>query len=162
SQTVRATIPVGSLPGAVALDPDGQRLYVANADSATVSIVDVLSDAVIATVPVGMNPSALAVEPASGRVWVANADDHTVTVFVGATPRAIALDAAGPFAYVTNFDDDSVMVIDTSVIGTAANAVVATIPVPDGPLGVDVTPDGRQVWVARVFDGSVSVIDTAL
>jgi YVTN family beta-propeller protein len=44
---------------------------------------------------------------------------------------------AQPFAYVANQGDNTV-----SVIATASNTVVATIPVGSGPVAVAVTPDG--------------------
>jgi YVTN family beta-propeller protein len=53
---------------------------------------------------------------------------------------------------------------DVSVIDTATNKVIATIPVGAFPLGIAVTPDGRRVYVANAcygFCGYVSMIDTA-
>ncbi|MDQ6701885.1 MAG: hypothetical protein M3Z96_01655 [Pseudomonadota bacterium] len=67
---------------------------------------------------------------------------------------------AAPFAYVTNSASGSVSVIDT-----ATNTVVATVPVGIGPQEVVVTPDGKHAYVANTNAGSpsgtVSVIDTA-
>lgn len=60
------------------------------------------------------------------------------------------------FAYITNLRADTV-----SVVQTATNAIVATIPVGDSPTAVAVAPDGRHVYVANAVSGSVSVIDTA-
>jgi YVTN family beta-propeller protein len=64
--------------------------------------------------------------------------------------------AAAPFAYVTNFGANSVSVIDT-----ATNKVVATVPVGNSPNGVAVTPDGKHAYVTNGADNTVSVIDTA-
>jgi len=64
--------------------------------------------------------------------------------------------AAAPKAYVGLFKDDSVAVIDT-----AQNKVVGTIPVPKGPHGLVITPDGRKVYVSSDGVSTVSVIDTA-
>jgi YVTN family beta-propeller protein len=58
-------------------------------------------------------------------------------------------------AYVTNFSSNSVSVIDT-----ATNTVVATIPVGD-PYGVAITPDGTRAYVGDTNSRTVSVIDTA-
>ena len=63
---------------------------------------------------------------------------------------------AAPFAYITNFSDNTVSVLDT-----ASNAVLATVPVGSGPYGVAVTPDGARVYVANRNSGNVSVIATA-
>jgi YVTN family beta-propeller protein len=63
---------------------------------------------------------------------------------------------AAPFAYVTNSNSG-----DVSVIDTATQTVVATVPVGAAPRGVAVTPDGAFAYVANFGSGSVSVIDTA-
>src|SRR5713101_9902993 len=64
--------------------------------------------------------------------------------------------AAGPKVYVGLFKDDAVAVVDT-----AQNRVVSTIPVPKGPHGLVITPDGRKVYVSSDGASTVSVIDTA-
>jgi YVTN family beta-propeller protein len=64
--------------------------------------------------------------------------------------------AAAPFAYVANAGDNTVSVIDT-----ATNMVVATIPVGGGPAGVAVVPDGKHVYVTNGSSNTVSVVDTA-
>jgi YVTN family beta-propeller protein len=64
--------------------------------------------------------------------------------------------AAAAKAYVGLFRDDAVAVIDT-----ASDRVVRTIPVPKGPHGLVVTPDGRKAYVSSDGDATVTVIDTA-
>jgi YVTN family beta-propeller protein len=65
---------------------------------------------------------------------------------------------AATLAYVTNQDSN-----DVSVIDTASNTVIATIPVGHRPQGLAGTPDGKFVYVANSdgITGAVSVIDTA-
>jgi len=63
---------------------------------------------------------------------------------------------AGPKAYIGLFKDNAVAVLDT-----ATNRVLSTIPVPTGPHGLVVTPDGRWVFVSSDGDSKVSVIDTS-
>jgi len=57
---------------------------------------------------------------------------------------------------VTNPDSNTVSVIDT-----AANAVVATIPVGLLPRGIAITPDGTRAYVMDLGDNTASVLDTA-
>ncbi|HET6146294.1 MAG TPA: YncE family protein [Polyangia bacterium] len=59
-------------------------------------------------------------------------------------------------AYVGLFGDKAVAVIDTST-----NQVTNTIPVPTGPHGLVVTPDGAKVFVSSDGSSTVSVIATA-
>jgi YVTN family beta-propeller protein len=47
-------------------------------------------------------------------------------------------------AYITNATSNNVSVIDT-----ATDMVIATIPVGSFPFGVAVSPDGRKVYVAK-------------
>ena len=57
-------------------------------------------------------------------------------------------------AYVTNASNT------VSVIDTATNTVVATIPVGPFPEAVAITPDGTRAYVADASSNGVSVIDT--
>jgi YVTN family beta-propeller protein len=61
----------------------------------------------------------------------------------------------GPKAYIGLFKDNAVAVLDTS-----SNKVMQTIPIPAGPHGLVVTPDGRWVYVSSDGASTVSVIDT--
>jgi YVTN family beta-propeller protein len=54
-------IPVGSQPSAVAVSPDGTRVYVATRGDNSLAIIDPRSGAVSSTVPVGKNPVAILV-----------------------------------------------------------------------------------------------------
>ena len=72
-----------------------------------------------------------------------------------AAPIAAAA-SAGPKAYVGLFGDNAVAVIDT-----ASNQVAKTIPIPTGPHGLVITPDGKWVYASSDGDSVVSVIDTA-
>ena len=61
---------------------------------------------------------------------------------------------AAPYAYVANSSSDTVSVIDT-----ASDAVIKTIPVGSGPWGVAVGPGGERVYVTNHYDNTLSVID---
>ena len=138
SNKVVATIPVGGFPDAVATTPNGTHAYVTNAFDSTVSVIDTASNQVVATLPVGVAPNGVAITPKRNHSY--DDDDH----------------GHQPFAYVTNGADNTVSVVDT-----ASNTVVATIPVGHEPFGVAITSDGTRVYVTNQLDDSVSVIDTS-
>lgn len=69
---------------------------------------------------------------------------------------AVARDGTPPKAYVGNFKDNTVSVIDTQ-----AKKVVATIPIPPGPHGMGLTPDGGSLYVSSDGASTVGLIDTA-
>ena len=171
--TVIATIPVGTNPDAVAVDPATRTVYVVNAGDGTVSAIDESTNKVTGTpIRVGANPDAVAVDPATRTVYVANAGDGTVSVIdestnkvtgtpirVGANPDAVAVDPATHTVYVTNNahqglrEDPSVSVINGNQ--------VTNIPLGFGGIlrGVAVDPATHNVYVTDADDGSVSVID---
>ncbi|MBD1363017.1 beta-propeller fold lactonase family protein [Mucilaginibacter sp. ZT4R22] len=59
--------------------------------------------------------------------------------------------------YVTNFNSN-----DVSVINTANNSVIKTIPVGTNPVGVAASRDGSMMYVTNTGSGNVSAINTFL
>jgi YVTN family beta-propeller protein len=172
SNTITATIPVGSAPVSLALTPDGALLYVVNDGGNTVSVVDAATNTVTATVPVGSAPFGIAVTPDGAFAYVTNLRGSSVSVIVTATntvtatipvgrfPEGVAITPDGAFAYVVNDGDRNVSVIDT-----ATNTVITTVPVGNVPGPVAVSPDGTLVYVGDIITppstGGVTVIATA-
>jgi YVTN family beta-propeller protein len=77
---VTATVPVGDGPFGVAVNPISGRVYVANRDDDSVSVIDPLTNTVAATVPVGRGPIGAAVNPLTSQVYVADALGDTVAI----------------------------------------------------------------------------------
>ncbi len=74
-----------NLPFAAALSSDGTRLYVANAGSDEVSVLDPVTGATLARLPTGRNPRGLALSADGLRLYVNNVLDGTLDVFDTAT-----------------------------------------------------------------------------
>ena len=165
--TVIATVPVGTNPEGIAFDSANNRMYVANQDDDTVSVINTTTNAVDATISVGTNPDGIAFDSANNRMYVANAVANTVsvintatnavdaTISVGTTPSGIAFDSANNRMYVPNYSDDTV-----SVINTATNAVDATISVGDGPRAIAFDSANNRMYVTNSLTTTVSVINT--
>ena len=170
---VAATVPVGSIPTGIAVNPNGTKVYVTNWGDNTTSVIDTATNTITATVNVGNNPGAVAVTSDGTKVYVVNVGDGTVSVIdtvtnnviakvnVGGTGlRGVAVTPDGTKVYVANdrsdADPDTVYVIDT-----VKNNVTATVTVGNMAGGVAVTPDGTKVYVANYGSNDVSVIDTA-
>ena len=65
----------------------------------------------------------------------------------------------GGTIYTSNVNSDSVTAVETDAGRTKwTNTVIA---VGKGPEGIDISPDGKEVWAANSGDGTVSVIDAA-
>ena len=163
-----AAIPVGSGPWGIGANPATNRVYVANQDADTVSVIDGATDTVIATVNVGSSPACVGVNPATNRIYVANYLSNNVSVIDGATntvvktiavgsdPNGVAVNPATNRIYVANYNNNNVSVIDG-----ATNTVVNTIPVGAYPYFAEANPTTNQIFVTNEGANSVSVIDGA-
>ncbi|HYJ97587.1 MAG TPA: YncE family protein, partial [Burkholderiaceae bacterium] len=111
-------VPVGDEPRCVAITPDDKKLYVTNAVSGTVSVIDARSYNVTKTIPVGTEPTGCALTFDGAKLYVANLGSGSVSVIdthsdtlaktitnAGEKPRAIAVaEIAGQTkVYVTQF-----------------------------------------------------------
>jgi YVTN family beta-propeller protein len=165
TNTVTATIPVGTNPIGIVVSKDPTRAYVANMSSNNVSVINTATRTVIATISVGTLPYGIAISRDGSKVYVANIDNVKVintatntvsaTISIPAGPLAIGLSPNGTKAYVTVQGTNTV-----AVINTGTNAIVATVPVGNTPFGVAVTPDGTKAYVANQGSNTVSVINT--
>ena len=108
-----ATVPVGNVPFNIAVTPDGNHAYVANAGSSNVSVIDTAANTVEPTViSVGNGPVKVAVTPDGKHAYVTNFGSNNVsvidmasktvaaTVAVGNTPRGVAVTPDGKLAIV--------------------------------------------------------------
>ena len=62
--------------------------------------------------------------------------------------------------YTANIGSNSVSVID--VTRMPVQSTVKQITVGAGPEGIDLSPDGKELWVASRADGPMSIIDTSI
>ena len=141
SNTVVATVPLGTNPVLVAITPNGSQAYVTSYTGDAVSVIATASNTVVATVPVGTGastgPYGVTVAPNGSFVYVTNPTANTVgviatasntvvnTVAVGSVPRGIAITPNGSYAYIANQAFNTVSVLSlllTQVSPTTASA----------------------------------------
>src|SRR5688572_30006637 len=162
-------IPVGIEPFGIAFSPDGSYAYVANAKSATVSVIHTRRELVAQEIRVsGKLPVWLAVSPDGSYIYVTNEGTHDVSVLavtsstevhrikVGHGPAGIVVSPDGRFAYVANEGSQNVSLIDLQ-----REVEVRKIQVGSVPQGLAISAAGDRVYVANFGSDSVSVIDTA-
>jgi YVTN family beta-propeller protein len=126
-----AAVKVNGQPQGLAVHPNNQVLYVANAQDGTVGLVDTATAFQTSAVQVGGLPQHLAISPDGKRLYVSS-------MRLGEqTPGTL------------------------SVIDTTTNQVVGTMSVGRGAGSIAVTPDGSTVYVALPKESSVAVIDAA-
>lgn len=179
---LRAVAIIGAaIAGTALAAPD--KVFVADEDGGTVSVLDAASFKKIAAVPVGREPHNVQISPdgklawvtnngeqamrgmgkggraamkSGGEVWAIDTESQAVVakIPVGKHPAHVVLTPDGRFAYVTNGGENTVSVVDIE-----ARRVAATIPVGAYPHGIRISPDGHEAYVANLKGGRVSVID---
>lgn len=146
-----ATIPVDLHPAALALSPDGSKLYVACADADAVDIVDLRTDRVVRRVAVGLpqgagaSPNAIAVAP-DGTAFVSlGAENAVAKIRNGAL---VARAPAGWYPAGVAVDARNVYVADGKGEGSHANPSFTA-------------RTFRRQYVAALLTGSVRAIPRA-
>ena len=155
----RGEIAVGEHPNAMALSPDGRRLFVACANTNAVWVVDVATRRAIEQVrvslaaddPPGTTPNALALSSDGGTLLVANADNNTVAVVDVRGEREIRFAGFIPTGwYPTGVafaaGDSEILVLSGKGLAPVAN--------PRGPHPVNARDDTQ--YIAGLLAGAVS------
>lgn len=162
----KVALPPGDAPAAAVFNPQDNELYVTDANSEQVDVIQ--GSNVVATIA---SPSfnilgPLAFDPAAGLVAVSNGVSNTVvfisgTTVIGSTPvgedpGAIAYDPTANRLLVTNAASDNVTSIDAAhPIGTPH----IDIPVGGSPQGIVFDVANHLDYVANSLSDNVSVID---
>jgi YVTN family beta-propeller protein len=123
--------PVGKGGHHSALSPDDKYLYVANQYGGTVSVIDVHTHEKIKEIPTGEGTDYIS----PSMYWDGKAIDS-------------------PYLFISVDKEDKVAVLDWK-----KNEIVKDIPVGGSLHGVNLTPDGKSVWVAVGGTKEVVVID---
>ncbi|MEA3212791.1 MAG: hypothetical protein QOE70_5848 [Chthoniobacter sp.] len=112
-------------PNEMALSKDGRRLFVANANRNSVSVIDTGTGRPSETLVAELQPGAAP----------------------GNTPNSVALSPDGKLLFVANANINAIAVFNVETTGKALS--LGFIPVGWYPTSVRVTPDGKQLLVAN-------------
>jgi YVTN family beta-propeller protein len=172
--TLLASVPTGVDPHGVAASPDGAFAYVANDNGCSLSVIDLAAAKEVRRVELGAGSRPHDVRYADGKVYFtlegykavgrydpasAKTDWMIGTGQNGTHMMAIARDLSRIFT--ANNASDTVSAIERST-PTSSDWNVTLIPIPKSPEGIEMSPNGKEVWIASKDDGGgVSVIDVA-
>ena len=151
---------VGEHPGAMALSPTGDRLFVACANTNAVWVVDTASMkateqigvAMFPKAPAGTTPNGLALSPDGRTLLVANADNNTVAVVDVAEPgrsRVAGFIPTGWYPTAAGFDREGRQVYVLSGKG------LTSLPNPRGP---NVVTGQKGQYIAGLLKGALTVL----
>jgi YVTN family beta-propeller protein len=182
SLEVVARLPTGQGPHEVAVSPDGRLAYVSNYGSSavfrsgekrrqepghTITVIDLEAKMVRDSFDLGTYtmPHGIRVSRDGTRVWVTCEGAQSVLELdaqSGAVRNAWKTDQETSHMlvptldeqrlYVANIRSGSVTIIDVE------SDLVRTVVTGAGAEGIDIAPDGREVWVTNRSDNTISVI----
>lgn len=138
-----ATIPLGKRPRGLRLGPDGKTLYIA------------LSGSPIGGPGVDEDKLPPPDKQADGVAVFDVASGKIARVIKGVSdPEQLAVSKDGR-VYVASEDTGKAVVLDA-----ASGATLAQVDVGEEPEGVNLSPDGKQVWITSEGQAQVTVLDT--
>jgi YVTN family beta-propeller protein len=154
----------GSSNSLMDVSADGSRLLVANADSGTVTFVDVPGRKVLKEVAVGDKPEGVSWLGATGLAAVTVYRDNQVVLVndsgvvarlkVAHEPYGIVATKDGSRAYVTHEYPGTVSEIDVS-----QRKVLREIPAGKMVRGIALAPDEKRLYVTEFYTGILNAID---
>jgi len=174
---VLATVPTGVGPHEVAASADGHLAFACNygtgpAPGNTISIVDIDTRKELTRLDLGplMRPHGIA--EAGGKVYFTIEGSRAVARIDPATRRVDWVMGTGQDGthMVVVTPDQSKLYTANIAAGTATMIrlkpvqgaeAIAQIQVGKGSEAIDVSPDGKEVWIAHRSDSGMSIIDTA-
>lgn len=184
---VARAIPTGQeISHMVAVTPEGNRAFVANIGSGTVTAIDLQTGKKLQDIPTGAGAEGIAFRPGTREVWVTNREADTLSVIdadrlaVVATvpcpgfPIRIAFSARGLRALVTATKSGEVVAIDPQARRELLRKMLdlrVVAEAPDrlfgdrfagspAPVGLLFAPSGRRAYVAATQSDRVIEIDT--
>lgn len=169
-----ATLPTGAGPHEVVLSSDGRWAVVTDYQGQpgkTLTVIDLAQQRVARTIDLGTytRPHGVVFLPGDSLVAVTSETTGNVILvnpIVGEVRTAVATQGQGSHmvgvvrdasrAYTGNIASNTVSELDLRT-----GKFMRSWPVPNQPEAINVTPDGREVWVGSNATGKVSVIDVS-
>ena len=174
TNAVVAKVPTGDAPHEVTVSTDGKYAFVSNygARTPTISIIDLAARQELRRIAVSplARPHGLAFY--DGKLYFTSETNQVVGRYDPATDKIdaqyqtgqqtshmVLISRDGKHMFTANIGGNSISIFDRGADGGWTNPTA--VPVGRGPEGLDLSPDGRELWTAHSQDGAVSVIDVA-
>ena len=153
------------VPRGIAVSSDSQRAYIANMASGTISVLSLDKLAVIDDIPVTENPRHILIsgndsslyisDNVQGKVLKYNLASKIIekSVSVGSRARTIAITPDERYLFAAAHYSGHIAVIDTATF-----KVLQYISI-ERPMGLAVSPDGKQLWASSYQGGFVNVYE---
>ena len=161
TNTVLSTASLGGPGDALAVTPDGSRVYVAD-DKNRLDVFGAAAGTAGPAIPLGGSPDSVAVSPDGSTVYAADAAGHLDAVSVAAgTVKSVVKVGGVPEGIAVSPDGSAVYVADATgrlvVVSAATDTVKSVIRVGGTPSAVAVSPDGSTVYLASATGQLIAV-----
>jgi len=184
SRKIVGVVPVGEHPHNVAVSTDGKLAYVTNQVSGSISVVDIAAQKELRRVNIGPGSRPHGIRYVGGKVYFTADAYKLIGCYDPATDQIEWLQGTGQDAEdgmlaVTKDGNKIFVTHNRSSVVTALERIPApntykehsafvtprwiltSIEVGREPMGIDISPDGKEVWVACEAEDRVSIIDVA-
>jgi len=170
---VVATIPTGEGPHEVITSADGKWAFVANYGTAqslgnSLSVIDLIAKKELRRVDLGALKRPHGIVENGGKIYFTCEVNRAIARYDPATDKVDFVMGTGQEAthmlvmsaekkiYTANIRSNTVTAFDFS----KAPSTVTQISVGPMPEGLDLSPDGKELWVGHNGDGNISILDT--
>jgi YVTN family beta-propeller protein len=152
-------------PRGIAISSDSKRAYVANMRGGTISIIDLTTLTVIEDIPVTLNPRHVLLAKDQKTLYISDNILGKIITFdlfskkkikevsIGKKARTIALSPDEQYVFGVSHDENRLVVAD------AGDLTILHQEEFPFPLGLAVTPDGKQLWVTSYRQGMIGVYE---
>ncbi len=186
--TIVARVPVGDDPHEVAVSDDGRTAYISNygglrgnGGGNTISVVDLVAQKPLPAIDLGALRAPHGLVFAGGKLYFTAEAAKAIGRYDPATQKIDWILGTGQnrthmvtiskdlkTLFTSNVNSATISIIDRSAVQPPSPGPprppdwnVTSIAVGHGSEGFDLTPDGRELWVANARDHTISVIDIA-
>ncbi len=177
SMKVLGNVTVGDAPHEVVVSQDGKTAFVANYGSQTpgssLSVIDLKAMKELRRVDLSPLMRPHGIQEIGGKIYFTAETNRAIARFDPATNKVDWIMGTGQNAshmvvgssdqkrfYTANIGSDSVTMFELQNIPPAGSQITQ-IPVGKQPEAIDLSPDGREVWVGLNAEGAIDVVDTA-
>lgn len=172
--TVVARIPTGDAPHEIIISADGRHAFVTNYGAQqpgnSLSVIDLVARKEVRRVDLGALRRPHGIIEAGGKIWFTCEVNRLVARYDPASDKVDWIMGTGQDAthmlvmttdakkiYTANIRSNTITSFDLST----PQARITQIAVGNQPEAIDLSPDGKELWVGQNGDGRISIIDTA-
>jgi YVTN family beta-propeller protein len=182
---VIAKAPVGNDPHEVIASADGKTAYVSNYGGGsfnTLAVIDLVGQKPLSSIDLGVLKGPHGLDFKGGKLWFTVEGSKAIGSYDPATQKVDWVLGTGQNrTHMIYLFDDLKHIVTTNVSSGTVSMIEKTPPrtggfppgppggdwdetvvkVGNGSEGFDVSPDGKEVWVANSQEGTISIIDVA-